>query len=123
MRLGFRVSIIDIKGYEKVVIDKLASNHVSSHILEDIKTNSEVTDFYTTGNGYVLTVRHNQLSEKRIVCDTPSVIGEAEGVETGFLIFIENNELTIECHGLGSEVPDDYRDKGVNVQGEKEKET
>jgi hypothetical protein len=37
-------------------------------------------------------------------------------VTCGFIIFIENGRLTIECHPWGDpDVPEDFRDKDVQV--------
>ncbi|MFK5970120.1 MAG: hypothetical protein QM487_08405 [Candidatus Marithrix sp.] len=41
----------------------------------------------------------------------PVIIGEYNGVESAFLIFIEKHELTIECASISEiEPPENYRD-------------
>ncbi len=54
-----------------------------------------------TGSGYFLAISHPNLPDKRIVCDEPIVMGEADNITCGFIIFIENRELVIECHSWG----------------------
>ena len=52
-----------------------------------------------------------------MVCSKPTLMGEAEGIECGFVVFIGNRELTIECHSWGElNVPDDFRNKNVQVR-------
>jgi hypothetical protein len=51
-----------------------------------------------------------------MMCDRPLVMGKADGIVCGFVIFIEDGRLTIECHSWGElEVPEDYRDRDVQV--------
>ena len=105
-----------LKPHEIRVLDMLVSDVISSKTMNNIKTNPTVTDYYTTGHGYFLTVEDAGLPVERIVCDEPVIIGECNGIETTFLVFIENHELTIECAGMGEiEPPQDYRDWDVNV--------
>ena len=105
-----------LKAHEIKVIDMLASNIASSETMNSIKINPIITDFHTTGHGYFLTVTHSDLPSKRIVCDKPIIIGSHNGVESTFLIFIENHELTIECAGMSQiELPGVYRDCDINI--------
>jgi len=94
----------------------LMSDVISSNVMNSIKTNPAITDYYTTGHGYFLTITNSDLPIERIVCHEPMIIGECNGVESTFLIFIENHEITIECAGIGEiEPPEDYRDWDINV--------
>jgi hypothetical protein len=44
------------------------------------------------------------------------VVGVGGGVLAGFVVFLQNNELTLECHGYGDvAVPPDFRDRDVQV--------
>jgi hypothetical protein len=38
-----------------------------------------------------------------------------QGLHCGFIIYIENGELTIECHPWGDDVPEDFRDREVEI--------
>ena len=70
-----------------------------------------------TGYGYFITIHHPNLPENRIVSHKPLIIGESDGIETSFVVFIENRELTIECHGFGDiKNPGDYRDSNIKVR-------
>lgn len=105
-----------LKGYEARVLGLLASNVLSPAQLEAVVREGEFTSYEYTGNGYFLTLRHSSLPIERLVCSSPTVRGHAAGVNCGFLIFIENGELTIECHSWGqTEMPEGFRDTDVEV--------
>jgi hypothetical protein len=42
-------------------------------------------------------------------------MGKADQLECGFVVFLENGELLLECHGWGSDLPDDLRTRDVRV--------
>jgi hypothetical protein len=94
-----------------LVIPKLGEKVVSS-----IEHNAEFLSYEYSGCGYFLTVRHPDLPLERMVCDKPFVSGLAQGIRSGFVIFIEHGELLLECHELGEPtVPAVYRDLDVAV--------
>ena len=105
-----------LKAHEIKVIDILASNVVSSDIVNSIKADPTITDIRVTGHGYFLTITHSGLPAKRIVCDKPMIIGSCNEIESTFLVFIENHELTIECAGMSQiEPPEDYRNCDIHI--------
>jgi len=82
-----------------------------------MKTEPHVVEYHATGYGYFLTVKHPSLPSKRNVYDKPMLIGHSGNVETGFIVFVENGELTIECHGWGDVVvPQDYREMDIRIR-------
>jgi hypothetical protein len=87
-----------LKNYEQKVLDLLVSGVFSSDELNRIIRESKLVSYEYTGSGYFLEISHPSLPNKRIVCDKPIVIGKADGITCGFIVFIENNQLTIECH-------------------------
>lgn len=100
-----------LKAHEIKVIDMLASNVFSSEIMKSLKENPTIKEIDVTGHGYFITIAHPSLPETRIICNKPMIIGSCNGVESTFLIFIENHELTIERAGVGEiEPPEDYKD-------------
>ncbi|MFK5947959.1 MAG: hypothetical protein QM500_04200 [Methylococcales bacterium] len=108
---------MELKPHEIRVIEMLVSDVISSETLNIIKRNPNITDYNVTGHGYFLTIVNTDLPIERIVCHTPMIIGECNGVESTFLIFIEEHELTIECAGMSEiEPPEDYRDWDINVR-------
>jgi hypothetical protein len=103
--------------YEKKVLAILVSNTLSSEKLNETILNAEFIDYEYSGSGYYLSVRHPNLPFNRIVCDKPILMGKAENIECGFVVFLESNVLTIECHSWGElEIPQDFREKNVELR-------
>lgn len=99
--------------FEEELIDILCKDHLSEKVRRDVKANAVFLDLDQTGVGYFLTAGHDDLPTGRIVCDTPMVHGTAAGIPVGFVIFLEDRELTIECFSYEASVPDDYRDRNI----------
>ena len=105
-----------LKKFEFEVIKTLLSN---PDLLELFKNESKdhTTKFEETGYGYFLTIFDSKLPKERAVYDKPFLIGKSEaGDEMGFILFVENHELTIECHGFGGPLPKNLRDKNIHLQ-------
>lgn len=102
--------------YEITVLHLLARDVLSSGQLEVFLREAEFVGYEYTSCGYFLSARHQSLPRERIVCHQPVVIGSADGISCGFIIFIENHELTIECHSWGSDdIPEWFRDRDVQI--------
>ncbi len=107
----------NLRQHEKIVIDILTSGIISAETINDIKKNPTILSYDVTGKGYFITVQHPNLPKERIICDKPIVIGVCNGIETAFVIFIENNQLTFECHGWGNDlIPRDYRELNIKIK-------
>jgi len=84
-------------------------------ILEELFEKSEAEYDYS-GAGYFLTFSHSELPVKRIVCDKPKLLGQWNGINSGFIVFLENSKLMLECHTWGDKViSGDYREQPVKV--------
>lgn len=106
-----------LKKHEEIVLDHLVADHFSPEVLNEIKNNGIDSNYETTENGYFFTIKHNKIPIERIVCDKPMLIGESNGIETGFVVFIENGEITIECHGWGDQdIPREYRNEKIKIR-------
>ena len=105
-----------LREYEKTVVRLLASGVLSLRQLDDVIREGELVEYDYTGCGYFLTIKHPAFPTERIVCDTPKLTGSADGIISGFVIFIEGGRLTIECHSWGdADVPEWFRDRDVQV--------
>jgi hypothetical protein len=105
-----------LKDYETKVLYLLASNVLSVQQLETLVGEGEFVESDYTGCGYFLSIRHPSLPKDRIVCHEPLVTGRADDIICGLVVFIENHQLTIECHSWGDvDVPEDFRDRDVKV--------
>jgi hypothetical protein len=51
-----------------------------------------------------------------MVFDKPTVLGRAGEVVGGYLVFIQDGELMLECYSAGAiDLPPDFRDRDVQV--------
>lgn len=107
---------MNVKGFEWRAIEFLVKDVLPSAVFSALKAEAELVKCEYSGCGYFLTLRHPQLPLERIVCDRPLVVGTWEGIDCGFLVFLENRELMLECHSFGArEVPPSYREQEVRV--------
>jgi len=106
-----------LRVYEKAVLDLLLRAVFSRAEISKLLEEAEFVSYeYTKGEGYFLTVRHETLPAERQVCQEPIVIGETNGVICGFVVFLQDKELTLESHSWSeNEVPEDFRDQDVKV--------
>jgi len=103
------------------VIELLARRVLSKSLLSKIYREAKYVSLEFTGCGYFFTVSHPDLPARRIVCHEPEVWGIADGVKSGFIIFIENGELTIECYDAEDKnVLLGYRDQDVIISSSEE---
>jgi hypothetical protein len=104
------------KDFERAVVKMLVGRNMSESQLESLLDSGSVVSYEHTGVGYFLTVRHPTVPSERVVCHRPPVIGKADDVECGFVVFLEGGELTLECYSwTATEVPEDFRERRVDV--------
>lgn len=102
--------------FEEDALRMLAGPVLGLASLDAVFAEAELVGYEYSGVGYFLTVRHSSLPANRIVISEPVVIGSAGEVQGGYLVFIENGELMLECYSAGrSEVPENFRDLKVHV--------
>ncbi len=106
------------KNFERQVVEILVKPHIPLDQLKIILDTTELVSFKNNaGAGYFITVHHPSVPSKRIVCDKPLVIGKCKNVQCGFVVFLENRELTLECHSWGLlEIPINFRENAVEVE-------
>jgi hypothetical protein len=104
------------KDFERAAVSMLVGRNMSESQLESFLDSGSVVSYKHTGVGYFLTVRHSTVPSERVTCHRPLVIGKADDVECGFVVFLGGGELTLECHSLtATEVPEDFRERPVEV--------
>ena len=107
------------KEFEIEAIRLLTANVLSAETLSHVERASALDDYEYTGCGYFATLRHESLPRNRIVCHELKVVGESRGIRAGFIVFLENHELMLECHDWGKEnVPADFREQNVSIEVE-----
>ncbi|WP_139163971.1 hypothetical protein [Desulfoluna spongiiphila] len=105
-----------IADYERNVIGLLCNEALPNSILYNALNHPKRIECKFTGAGYYLDIYHKDLPLDRIVCDKPIVTGKYQGIEVGFIIFIEKGTLCLECYNYGSKgVPPEIRHGIVEV--------
>src|SRR5690242_6726643 len=92
--------MVPIEQFEIDVAQKLTERILPPGALDAAIREGEFVSYDYTGYGYYFTFRHPQLPSARFTCDKPYVTGESNGIGAGFLVFLGENELTIECYPL-----------------------
>ena len=99
-----------MKDFERTIIDELLSSSGISSLELSQQATKEIIDF--SGAGYFLTLKDPALPKSRIVLDKPEIRGRLDGIDVGYLAFIENNEFTLECYSYDREVTKANREQG-----------
>lgn len=102
--------------HEVEVVRLLASRQLPPAALEELISAATFVDLEETGSGYFLTVQHPTLPAERVVCSTPLVLGRTGALTCGFLLFLEDGQLTLECHSWGESIPRGFRDCDIEVE-------
>jgi hypothetical protein len=106
-----------LKEYEKKILYLLASSVLSPEEIESLIHEGKFINYEYTGSGYLLSLQHPCLPKARTVLSKPTVMGHADEVDCGFIVFIENSELTIECHTWGNiDIPEGFRNYDVQIR-------
>jgi len=116
--MAWTTSYVDtLRDFEIEAIRILASEVLSHQQLEGLKRLKVPARFEYTGCGYFLTVADPELPAERRTLSVPPIIGTADDVVSGFIVFLGEHELTLECHTWGVvDVPADFRQRDVLVQ-------
>jgi hypothetical protein len=101
--------------YEIKVLNRMLSVEYNNQELVII-LNSLITGYDYTSAGYFLELTNDILSKDRRTISEPTLFGRADNFEVGFLIFIENSKLILECHCWGnSNLPETIRDCPIDI--------
>lgn len=103
--------------FEVEAIRLMASGALPEHLLSVVLAAPEADRYEYTGCGYFLTVKHPELPAERRSLSDPPVAGTSGDIQAGFVVYLGDHELTLECHTWGAvDIPADFRDRVVNVQ-------
>ena len=100
--------------FETEAIRALVGEALGRDVLERVLSANEIEEYWS-GAGYFLTVADPGLPSERAVFDAPLIIGASPSVDVGFVVFVEDTQLALECHGWGDsdEFPSKFRDSNV----------
>jgi hypothetical protein len=103
--------------FEIKAIRLMTEAALAGELLQSVISDAEVVGYEYTGCGYFLTVKHAALPLEKKTLHVPAVVGTAGDVQAGFLVFLGDGQLTLECHTWGPvEVPEDFRDQDVAIE-------
>jgi hypothetical protein len=103
--------------FEREAIRMLAEDALDAAQLQALLDWRGDFDCEHTGVGYFLTMRDPALPEERAVMSLPGLSGCAGPHACGFVLFLGDHELTLECHTWdGSALPADFRERAVQVR-------
>lgn len=101
-----------MKNFERDIIKELLKNsNLKSIGSDDVKFNSKIE---YSGAGYFLHVKSSELPKERVVLDKPNINGKLGGIEVGYIAFVENHELMLECYSYDQEIMPIHREKGFS---------
>src|SRR4051812_24589254 len=114
MRLHTRVAPLGslmshFRSFEIEALQHLVAPVLGVEITDAIIRDADLVGYKYSGCGYFLTVKHPSIPAKRIVCGDPIVVARAGDIQGGYIVFIENGELMLECYTAGAvEVPQGF---------------
>jgi hypothetical protein len=107
--------------FETEVLKHLLQNRLLQHEWQILLSDYGITNYAFTGAGYFLDIVCSRIKFEKETIHRPVIRGTASGVDVGFLLFVEGNSITIECHGWGDDdLPENIRDIEVQITVEEQ---
>lgn len=106
-----------LRSYELQVIKLMLKNKLGDDNWTLFLKEHELIDFEYTGAGYFLKIRTANLNLPKETINKPTITGENEDLMIGFLLFVDKNEIVLECHSWGGMNPlENVRELDVEVK-------
>ena len=107
--------MMKICAYEVEVLTQMLDGHLNNTQIDSV-LKSPVTGYEYTGAGYFLELTNKALPKVSKTISDPNIIGRADDFIVGFLVYIENQKLTLECHSWGTKnPPSTIREKSLTL--------
>jgi hypothetical protein len=104
------------KRYEVDVLERLLSEHYTREQLMELLDRAEPQKIEYTGYGFFVTATNPAIGRERRVCSDPSLVAESRDRAAGFVVFLEDGQLTLETFPPdGESLPADFREREVNI--------
>jgi hypothetical protein len=108
-----------LRDFEIKAIRILADGVLSPAQLDAVFSARELSSYNHTGVGYFASIAHCSLPDTPQALSVPFVAGRIGESECGFVCFLGDGQITLECHPVsGPDVPTDTRDLPVQVSAE-----
>ena len=106
---------MELRKYEIEVLEIMLSEKFNTDEINSI-IKSPVTDYHYTGSGYFVELSNDILPVDRLVISEPILFGIANEFNVGFVVYVENSKLALECHSWGiANPPENMRDKQIEI--------
>jgi len=107
-----------LRAYERRALELLLASCLPAETVRAVLDEARFVSCCFSGAGYFIRLRHEKLPSKRWVCDEPYLVGRSALIDAiGFIGFVEDGELTLECHSLGeASFPTGIRDFAVELE-------
>jgi hypothetical protein len=94
----------------------MAHDALSEDQLRSVFSAQSLWSYEYTGSGYFLSVTDPSLPSAKKTLSKPPVIGNSGDIQAGFVVFLGEGRLTLECHTWGEvDVPENFRELDVSV--------
>ena len=108
--------VAHVEKFERDALTLLVADRIPNSVLFDVINKPETIECKFTGAGYYLDLKHQSLAGPRRVFSDVNVEGAFEGRTVGFVAFVDEKILTLECFAYGDDgIPDYIRHSRVNV--------
>ena len=106
--------------FETEVLRHLLQDRLAQNEWQVLLSGYKITNYDFTGAGYFLEVACSGIKLDKETIHQPFIKGNGNNLEVGFLLFVEGNNITIECHGWSDEnLPDNFRRLDLQITIEK----
>lgn len=103
-------------GFEKQVLQIMLQGRLDREGIKRFIDTATVSNYEHTGAGYYLEIKSHTINLKKETIHQPLVSGSCENIVIGFVLFTDNDTVTLECHGWGeANLTKDVRAKKVDI--------
>ena len=105
-----------LRPFEVQAIRLMAGGFLTEEQLRAVFSAQSLASYEYTGSGYFVSVQHPALPQADQTLSEPAVVGNAGDIQAGFVVFLGEGRLTLECHTWGAvDVPANFRELNVAV--------
>ena len=97
--------MMNLKNYEKEVLKLFLTDRINSDVLDELLSVAKIYNYEFTGAGYFLEAYLNGLNFEKETISEPLVVGEFNNIHVGFILYVDKDTVTMECHGWGDKNP------------------
>ena len=111
-----RKGVLTVRDFEREALMLLCASSLEPSQLHAAMNHPVATSCEFTGAGYYLELAHPDLPEGHQVCSEPMVQGVWRDQDVGFVAFITDSVLCLECYSYGNKgISESIRDEVVRV--------